>query len=274
MKKVAEKFAVFKNVLIKYTEGEEQHRAMVRIAKGENTWYKRLNVDQGLEKLKLDNWEKGPWAGPRVFTASAPAMMGVGVGGSESESTQDVLAASSPTAGDASAPPPRKDKTNANARHPTVPGGRTLTRMEEATQAYMNRAFDQRYDTYAPPLTKIKHAAEKLVRQRRARERDGEQRRRWETFSGRWLTGEWTEKEDGVVRWDDPEQEQRRGVGAGLKDLVDGVRESRRSSGGGGARRASGGERRSSNGGAKASGEELVERGEGKGKAKMEEGRR
>ncbi|KAF2495311.1 FabD/lysophospholipase-like protein [Lophium mytilinum] len=59
-KKWAEKFAVFKNVLIKYTEGEERHKMMRTIAKGEHHWYKRLNVTTGLENMKLDNWEKGP----------------------------------------------------------------------------------------------------------------------------------------------------------------------------------------------------------------------
>lgn len=47
VKKAAEKFAVFKNVLIKYTEGEEKHRAMLSTARGQSTWYKRLNVSSG-----------------------------------------------------------------------------------------------------------------------------------------------------------------------------------------------------------------------------------
>jgi hypothetical protein len=67
-KKAAEKFAVFKNVLIKYTEGEEKHRSMVRLAHGENRWYKRLNVSTGLESMKLDNWEKGPYKDPETGT--------------------------------------------------------------------------------------------------------------------------------------------------------------------------------------------------------------
>ncbi len=57
MKRAAEKFAVFKNLLIKYTEGEEKHKAMKLVAKGEHRWYKRLNVSAGLETMKLDNWE-------------------------------------------------------------------------------------------------------------------------------------------------------------------------------------------------------------------------
>jgi len=65
---VAEKFAVFKNVLIKYTEGEDRHKVMRTIARGENRWYKRLNVDKGLEGMKLDNWEKGMWTNPEGVT--------------------------------------------------------------------------------------------------------------------------------------------------------------------------------------------------------------
>lgn len=64
LQKWSEKFAVFKNVLIKYTEGEKQHANMRFIAKGEHRWYKRLNVDKGLHDLKLDNWEKGTWTNP------------------------------------------------------------------------------------------------------------------------------------------------------------------------------------------------------------------
>ena len=66
MKKWAETFAVFKNVLIKYTEGELKHKMMSAIAKGEHRWYKRLNVDRGLHNLKLDNWEKGSWFNPET----------------------------------------------------------------------------------------------------------------------------------------------------------------------------------------------------------------
>ena len=64
LQKWSEKFAVFKNVLIKYTEGEARHKTMRTIAKGEHRWYKRLNVDKGLENVMLDNWERGPWFNP------------------------------------------------------------------------------------------------------------------------------------------------------------------------------------------------------------------
>lgn len=66
LQKWSEKFAVFKNVLIKYTEGEDRHKMMRTIARGEHRWYKRLNVDKGLHDLKLDNWEKGPWTNPQT----------------------------------------------------------------------------------------------------------------------------------------------------------------------------------------------------------------
>lgn len=277
MKKVAEKFAVFKNVLIKYTEGEEQHRAMVRIAKGENTWYKRLNVDKGLEKMKLDNWEKGAWGGPGYFVSSVAAamemqapparkpsvvrpvaassapdvLMSSRVEGlrerkphqgatdrrtatfdfelslppkddDDADSPATVAAAplppqpSSPSTSSSSLPEPpnqrlryEENKTRPSVKPKHVPGGRTLTRMEDATAAYINRAFDHKYDTYAPPMTKIKQAAEKLVRQRRAREKaaafaeDGDRdrdRRRWDTYMGRWLTGEYTDESHASAR--------------------------------------------------------------------------
>jgi hypothetical protein len=66
LQKWSEKLAVFKNVLIKYTEGEDRHKMMRTIAKGEHRWYKRLNVDKGLQDLKLDNWEKGEWKNPQT----------------------------------------------------------------------------------------------------------------------------------------------------------------------------------------------------------------
>ncbi len=61
-----------------------------------------------------------------------------------------------------------------------VPGGATLTRMEEATATYLDRPFDPAIDSYAPPSTMLRQAAEKLVRQRRAREQQGGIG--WETF--------------------------------------------------------------------------------------------
>ena len=137
MKKAAEKFAVFRNVLIKYTEGEKQHEAMRIQAKGENRWYKRLNVAAGMEGMKLDEWKKGKWLDPK-----------------------------------------RQEER-------TVPGGASLVRMEKAVKIMMEREYDPGYDSYAPPSTIIKQAAEKLVRMRRAREKLGKEGdRRWNSFVG------------------------------------------------------------------------------------------
>ena len=65
----------------------------------------------------------------------------------------------------------------------SVPGGASLTHMETVTAQYLDRAFDSKVDSYAPPSTMLRQAAEKLVRQRRARELEGGER--WQTFIGR-----------------------------------------------------------------------------------------
>ncbi|KAF2769519.1 FabD/lysophospholipase-like protein [Teratosphaeria nubilosa] len=61
-------------------------------------------------------------------------------------------------------------------------GGASLTHMEEVTEMYLDRGYDPAVDSYAPPRTMLVQAAEKLVRQRRARERLGGER--WDTFIG------------------------------------------------------------------------------------------
>ncbi|KXL42424.1 hypothetical protein M433DRAFT_543131 [Acidomyces richmondensis BFW] len=127
--KFLEKRAVIQNLLIKYTEGEKQHHHMREHAHGEHTWYKRLNVSDGLQNMSLDDWRRGEYHG-----------------------------------------------------RPNVPGGASLSHMEEVTKDYLERDFDDRFDSYAPPSTMLKQAAEKLVRQRRAREQMGGAR--WETFVG------------------------------------------------------------------------------------------
>jgi len=65
LRKYAKRTAVLKNTLIKYTEGENRHKAMRTIAKGERGWYKRLEVTHGLEKMRTDEWEHVivPWKG-------------------------------------------------------------------------------------------------------------------------------------------------------------------------------------------------------------------
>ncbi|KAK4574217.1 hypothetical protein LTR86_001978 [Recurvomyces mirabilis] len=67
----------------------------------------------------------------------------------------------------------------------SVPGGASLTHMETVTEEYLERGFDPEVDSYAPPKIMLKQAAEKLVRQRRAREKMGGVR--WETFVGKYL---------------------------------------------------------------------------------------
>ncbi|KAK5144346.1 hypothetical protein LTR32_003721 [Rachicladosporium monterosium] len=62
------------------------------------------------------------------------------------------------------------------------PGGATLTAIEEATDKDLHRPFDKMLDSYAAPGLMLRQTAEKLVRQRRARERLGGPR--WTTFVG------------------------------------------------------------------------------------------
>ncbi|KAK5139315.1 hypothetical protein LTR04_003691, partial [Oleoguttula sp. CCFEE 6159] len=141
-KKIADIFAVFQNVLIKYTDGEKQHDRMLAEAKGEgeNTWYKRLNVSTGLEHMKLDDWVKGPWRDPAA---------------AEDRYVLGTIPLPSIELG--------RPPTNALRSEPSiVPGGQSLTRMEKVTQEYLERDFDGRFDTYAPPKMMLEQAAEKL----------------------------------------------------------------------------------------------------------------
>jgi predicted acylesterase/phospholipase RssA len=132
VRKFAEIFATVNHMLIKYTEGESKHAEMLREAQGMHSWYKRLNVDKGLDNMGLDSWEKGD------------------------------------------------DGT---------PGGKTLRRIEEVTNAYLKRGRDSDLKEYAAPRDMVDQAAQKLVRMRRERERlsrEGTEfdRRRWEHFTG------------------------------------------------------------------------------------------
>jgi hypothetical protein len=156
LQKWSEKLAVFKNVLIKYTEGEDRHKMMRTIAKGEHRWYKRLNVDKGLQDLKLDNWEKGPWKNPQTGE------------------TKDVN------------------------------GGKTLSRMEQATKAYLERDTKEApggLKEYQPPKVVLEQVAERLVRARRLREATkNEDLKRWQTHMGQWLSGDLKDEDRGLVR--------------------------------------------------------------------------
>ncbi|KAF2213542.1 hypothetical protein CERZMDRAFT_67003 [Cercospora zeae-maydis SCOH1-5] len=67
----------------------------------------------------------------------------------------------------------------------SVPGGASLTKMEEVTEEYLSRPYHKNIDTYAPPSTMLRQAAQKLVLQRRAREELGGPR--WDTFVGKGL---------------------------------------------------------------------------------------
>ena len=93
VKKMAETAAVFKNMLVRYTEGEMRHEDMAKLARGEHTWYKRLNVSSGLQGMRLDNWESAKVLDPKTNT------------------------------------------------YRTVPGARSLKRMEDATKLYLSVHF-------------------------------------------------------------------------------------------------------------------------------------
>ncbi|KAK5168911.1 uncharacterized protein LTR77_006220 [Saxophila tyrrhenica] len=142
--KFLEKRAVLQNLLIKYTEGEHDHQQMRSHARGENTWYKRLNVSEGLEQMGLDSWERGEWRGEKG-----------------------------------------------------VAGGKTLSRMEDVTGAYLGRGFRHEVDSYAPPGVMLGQVAEKVVRMRRAREGEGGER--WDVFVGKAL-----KQKDGKASADEP----------------------------------------------------------------------
>lgn len=132
--KFLEKRAVVQNLLIKYTEGEKQHKQTREHAKGEHTWYKRLNVSKGFEDMPLDHWEEGMWTDPTT------------------------------------------------GKEQRIHGGASLTKMEEAVEEELSRPFNPEIDSYAPPSTMLKQAAQKLVLQRRAREAEGGPR--WDVFVG------------------------------------------------------------------------------------------
>lgn len=64
-------------------------------------------------------------------------------------------------------------------------GSNSYTMAEEATRTYLERDFDPKIDSYAPPKVMLSQIAQKLVRQRRAREHQGGER--WKTFVGEHL---------------------------------------------------------------------------------------
>lgn len=67
----------------------------------------------------------------------------------------------------------------------TIPGGKSLKRMEDATNAYFSREANSELKEYASPKVQLQQMAEKLVRHRRARERTAlEDPLRWESYMG------------------------------------------------------------------------------------------
>jgi hypothetical protein len=159
-KKYAEKFAVFKNDLIKEAEGRNRHKTMRIIARGDYRWYKRFSVTTGLETMRLDLWESGFWE------------------------------------------PSGRDGPSVRHR-----GGKTINRIQIATEAYLNQGAIRRELEYAPLGEKLKQTAEKLVRLRRAREfeamtKGGEKRKRWETYMGKHLAGEREFFQEYLAQWD------------------------------------------------------------------------
>lgn len=59
LNKYTKKLTVFKNTLIKYTEGQDRHKTMRAIARGGDRWYRRFEVTEGLERIEMDQWELG-----------------------------------------------------------------------------------------------------------------------------------------------------------------------------------------------------------------------
>lgn len=106
-----EKFSVIPSLLIKFTESEKQHQVMRNYAQGEHTYYKRLNVTSGLESMPLDHWVKGLWK----------PLARLGNFGADGQG--EVVKAT------------------------VEPGGDSLTKMEKATLAYLEREFDPEFDT-------------------------------------------------------------------------------------------------------------------------------
>lgn len=173
MKKIfekLEKFSVIPSLLVKFTESEKQHQTMRNYAHGEHTYYKRLNVTTGLERMPLDHWVKGPW---RPLSRLGEAIGVASTAPAGNEENGDLKGENA------------EGNEEKVVKAKVVPGGSSLCTMEEATFKYLNREFDPEFDSYAPPKVMLEQTAEKLVRLRRARARLGGPR--WETFIGKHL---------------------------------------------------------------------------------------
>lgn len=143
--KKLEGYSIIPALEVKFAESEGHHRAIREIARGEDGYYKRLDVTSGLERLPYNEWIKG------IFRP--PSSPGGGIGTRE-----------------------------AGPKSKVIPGGRSLTKITEMTEMYLNEPPG----TYASPGKKLRDTAEKLVRQRRARAELGGGR--WETFVGSYMS--------------------------------------------------------------------------------------
>ena len=57
-----------KHILVRYTDGEVIHHGIRSQVGEEHSWYKRLNVDEGLGGMDLGDWRKGSWTDPATGT--------------------------------------------------------------------------------------------------------------------------------------------------------------------------------------------------------------
>ena len=149
--KFLESRAVIRNLLVRYTEGEKLHHQMREHAHGKSS-----------DSLLVCNRSSLTTTGEHLYYKRLNVSHGL-----ESMPLDDWRK------GD------WHDQKDMN-------GGATLTAMEEVTSKYLERSFDAEVDSYAPPAVMLRQTAEKLVRQRRARERLGGPR--WDTFVGKGLS--------------------------------------------------------------------------------------
>ena len=80
-------------------------------------------------------------------------------------------------------------------------GRKTIDRMEDAVSEYIGHKCTSENDDYDYPEYKLIQAAEKLVRQCRAKESHAEfasirSKRKWDTFIGRFVKGKYAEEKD------------------------------------------------------------------------------
>jgi hypothetical protein len=103
-----------------------------------------------------------------------------------------------------------------------VNGGKTLSRMEEATNNYLSRSNLESpggHKEYQPPKVVLQQVAERLVRHRRLREATkADDLKRWQTHMGQWLTGE-LKPEDAKVVVPEPAEQRKGSRGVNSRSL-------------------------------------------------------